>query len=54
MSQNDVMILGDSDRLWKMAQDIVEHYEKLTGEKPEIVQKGYDCLLHKTNCLPAH
>lgn len=34
------MILGDSDRLWKMAQDIVEHYEKLTGEKPEIVQKA--------------
>lgn len=34
------LILGDSDRLLKMAQDIVEHYEQLTNEKPEIVQKA--------------
>ena len=34
------VILGDPDRLWKMAQDIVEHYEKLTSEKPEVVQKA--------------
>lgn len=34
------IILGDPDRLWKMAQDIVEHYEKLTDEKPDIVQKA--------------
>ncbi|HZJ69047.1 MAG TPA: HsdR family type I site-specific deoxyribonuclease [Candidatus Eisenbacteria bacterium] len=34
------VILGDPDRLWKMAQDIVEHYQKLTDEKPEIVQKA--------------
>lgn len=34
------IILGDPDRLGKMAQDIVEHYEKLTEEKPEIVQKA--------------
>lgn len=39
MSQMSV-ILGDPDRLWKMAQDIVEHYEKLTSEKPEVVQKA--------------
>ena len=34
------VILGDPDRLWKMAQDIVDHYEKLTDEKPEVVQKA--------------
>ncbi len=34
------VILGDSDRLWKMAQDIVDHYEKLTSEKPEVVQNA--------------
>lgn len=34
------VILGDPDRLEKMAQDIVEHYERLTDEKPEIVQKA--------------
>lgn len=34
------VILGDPNRLWKMAQDIVEHYEKLTSEKPEVVQKA--------------
>lgn len=39
MSQMSV-ILGDPDRLWKMAQDIVDHYEKLTNEKPEVVQKA--------------
>ncbi len=42
------VILGDPDRLWKMAHDIVEHYEKLTNEKPEIV-KSNDCLFHKRN-----
>lgn len=34
------VILGDPDRLWKMAQDIVDHYEKLSSEKPEVVQKA--------------
>lgn len=34
------VILGDSKRLQKMAQDIVEHYERLTSEKPKIVQKA--------------
>ncbi len=33
-------ILGHPERLKKMAKDIVEHYEKLSNEKPEIVQKA--------------
>lgn len=33
-------ILGHPDRLKKLAKDIVEHYEKLTSQKPEIVQKA--------------
>jgi type I restriction enzyme R subunit len=33
-------VLGHPERLKKLAKDIVEHYEKLTTQKPEIVQKG--------------
>lgn len=33
-------ILGDPDRLAKLASDIVEHYESLCAEKPDIVQKA--------------
>ena len=33
-------ILGHPDRLKKLANDIVEHYEALCAEKPEIVQKA--------------
>ena len=33
-------ILGHPDRLHKLAADIVEHYEALCSEKPEIVQKA--------------
>lgn len=33
-------ILGNPDRLKKLAQDIVAHYEMLCAEKPEIVQKA--------------
>lgn len=33
-------ILGNPDRLKKLAQDIVMHYEALCAEKPEIVQKA--------------
>ena len=33
-------ILGNPDRLKKLAQDIVVHYEALCAEKPEIVQKA--------------
>lgn len=33
-------ILGNPDRLKKLAQDIVVHYETLSAEKPEIVQKA--------------
>lgn len=33
-------ILGNPDRLRKLAQDIVLHYETLCAEKPEIVQKA--------------
>lgn len=33
-------ILGHEDRLKKLAADIVAHYEKLCGEKPEVVQKA--------------
>lgn len=39
MSKMNV-ILKDPDRLCKMAQDIVDHYESLINEKPEIVQKA--------------
>lgn len=34
------VILGDPDRLRKMAQDIVHHYEDLVSQKPKIVQKA--------------
>ena len=33
-------ILGHPERLQKMAKDIVEHYEKICNEKPEVVQKA--------------
>ena len=33
-------ILGHSDRIHKLAVDIVEHYETLCAEKPEVVQKA--------------
>lgn len=33
-------ILGHPDRIKKLARDIVEHYESLCAEKPEIVQKA--------------
>ena len=33
-------ILGHPDRIRKMAKDIVNHYETLCNEKPEIVQKA--------------
>lgn len=33
-------ILGHPDRLKKLAADMVEHYEALCAEKPEIVQKA--------------
>jgi type I restriction enzyme R subunit len=33
-------ILGHPDRIKKLAADIVEHYEALSSEKPEIVQKA--------------
>ena len=33
-------ILGNPDRLKKLAQDIVVHYESLCLEKPEVVQKA--------------
>lgn len=33
-------ILGNPDRLKKLAKDIVEHYEALCDEKPDIVQKA--------------
>lgn len=33
-------VLGDPDRIAKLAADIVEHYESLCAEKPEIVQKA--------------
>ena len=34
------VILGDPDRLQKMAEDIVSHYEDLTEQKPKVVQKA--------------
>lgn len=33
-------VLGDPDRLAKLAKDIVEHYEALCEEKPDVVQKA--------------
>jgi len=33
-------VLGHPERLKRLAADIVEHYEKLCGEKPAIVQKA--------------
>lgn len=33
-------VLGNPDRLKKLAADIVSHYEALCGEKPEVVQKA--------------
>jgi len=33
-------ILGHPDRLKRLANDIVTHYEDLTSQKPEIVQKA--------------
>lgn len=33
-------ILGHPDRLKRLAKDVVEHYEALCAEKPEIVQKA--------------
>lgn len=33
-------VLGHPDRLKKLAADVVQHYEALCGEKPEIVQKA--------------
>lgn len=33
-------IIGDDDRLEVVAQDIVTHYEAITSEKPEVVQKA--------------
>ena len=34
------VILGHPERLKKLSNDMVEHYEKLCNEKPEIVQKA--------------
>jgi len=34
------LLLGHPDRLLKVANDIVDHYEKLEENKPEIVQKA--------------
>ena len=33
-------ILGHPDRLHKLAQDIIDHYEALCAEKPDVVQKA--------------
>lgn len=33
-------ILGHPDRIKKLAADVVEHYESLCAEKPEVVQKA--------------
>lgn len=33
-------VLGDPDRLYKLADDIVQHYEKLCETKPKITQKA--------------
>ncbi|MBO5494437.1 MAG: type I restriction endonuclease subunit R, partial [Eubacterium sp.] len=33
-------ILGDPDRLERLAADMIEHYETLCKEKPEVVQKA--------------
>ena len=34
------IILGHPERLKKLAKDMVEHYEKLCNEKPEVIQKA--------------
>lgn len=34
------ILLRDPDRLRKLASDMVDHYEKLCGEKPGVVQKA--------------
>ena len=34
------VILGHPERLKKLSKDMVEHYEKICNEKPEIVQKA--------------
>ena len=34
------IILGHPERLKKLAKDMVEHYEKLCNEKPEVTQKA--------------
>lgn len=34
------VVLRNPDRLKKLAQDMVEHYERLVSEKPEVVQKA--------------
>lgn len=34
------LLLGHPDRLEKVANDIINHYEELEGNKPEIVQKA--------------
>lgn len=34
------VVLKNSDRLKKLARDMVEHYERLVSEKPEVVQKA--------------
>lgn len=34
------VLLRNPDRLKKLAQDLVEHYESLQAEKPEVVQKA--------------
>lgn len=33
-------VLGNPDRLKKLAADIIQHYEALCGEKPKIIQKA--------------
>ncbi len=37
---NMAKILGHPDRIHKLAVDIIEHYEALCAEKPEVVQKA--------------
>lgn len=34
------LILGDEDRLERLAKDVIEHYESYTAEKPDVVQKA--------------
>ena len=37
---NMAKILGHPDRIHKLAADVVEHYENLCAQKPEVVQKA--------------